>query len=71
MAEVPCGIREAMTRWVLLGFFMVNLRLAGQDGSLHLVVLEGDGAINNVRSPRAKNPLCAWRTRTTRVSRGL
>ena len=46
-----------MTRWALLGFFMVSLRLAGQDGSLHLVVLEGDGAINNVRSPRAKEPV--------------
>jgi hypothetical protein len=46
-----------MTRWALVGFFAANLTLAGQDGSLHLVVLEGDGAINNIRSPRAKEPV--------------
>jgi hypothetical protein len=46
-----------MTRWVLAGFFAANLILAGQDGALHLVVLEGDGAINNIRSPRAKEPV--------------
>ena len=46
-----------MTRWALVGFVLGNLTLAGQDGSLHLVVLEGDGAINNIRSPRAKEPV--------------
>src|SRR5471032_2420450 len=45
-----------MTR-ALLGWLAINLTLAAQDGSLHVVVLEGDGAINNVRSPRAKEPV--------------
>ena len=38
----------------LVGLLVVNLTLAAQDGSLHVVVLEGEGAINNIRSPRAK-----------------
>ena len=46
-----------MTRWAPVGLLVVSLTLAGQDGSLHLVVLEGDGAINNIRSPRAKEPV--------------
>lgn len=37
-----------------LGLFVINITLAAQDGSLHVVVLEGEGAINNIRSPRAK-----------------
>jgi hypothetical protein len=43
-----------MTTWTLVGLLVVNLTVAAQDGSLHVVVLEGDGAINNIRSPRAK-----------------
>jgi hypothetical protein len=46
-----------MTARALVGFLVVNLSVAAQDGSLHLVVLEGDGAINNVRSSRAKEPV--------------
>ena len=46
-----------MTTRVLMALFVVNLSLAAQDGSLHLVVLEGDGAINNIRSSRAKEPV--------------
>lgn len=46
-----------MTTRALLGLLVINLTLAAQDGSLHVVVLEGDGAINNVRSPRAKEPV--------------
>jgi hypothetical protein len=46
-----------MTTRALLGLLAFNLTLAAQDGSLHVVVLEGDGAINNVRSPRAKEPV--------------
>ena len=46
-----------MTRWVSVGLLLVSLTLRGQDSSLHLVVLEGDGAINNIRSPRAKEPV--------------
>src|ERR1035438_6294883 len=38
----------------LVGLLVVNLTLAAQDGSLHVVVLEGEGAINNIRSLRAK-----------------
>jgi hypothetical protein len=40
-----------------LGLFVLNITLWAQDGSLHVVVLEGDGAINNIRSPRAKEPV--------------
>jgi hypothetical protein len=46
-----------MTMRALLGLFAVNLTLAAQSGSLHVVVLEGDGAINNIRAPRAKEPV--------------
>jgi hypothetical protein len=35
---------------------VINTTIAAQD-SLHVVVLEGEGAINNVRSPRAKEPI--------------
>jgi len=42
---------------VLAGLFVMNLTLAAQDDVLHIVVLEGEGAINNVRSPRAKEPI--------------
>ena len=42
---------------VLVGLFIVNLTLVAQDGLLHVVVLEGDGAINNIRLPRAKGPI--------------
>jgi hypothetical protein len=49
--------KESMTTRALVGLFVVNLSLAAQDGPLHLVVLEGDGAINNIRSSRAKEPV--------------
>ena len=42
---------------VLVGLFIVNLTLVAQDGLLHVVVLEGGGAINNIRLPRAKEPI--------------
>lgn len=45
-----------MTTRVLVGLFIVNLTFAAQDG-LHVVVLEGDGAINNIRLPHAKEPV--------------
>lgn len=41
---------------VVLGALVINLTLAAQD-ELHVVVLEGEGAINNVRSPRTKQPV--------------
>src|SRR6185312_6354611 len=46
-----------MMRGILAWLFVVNLTFAAQDGSLHIVVLEGEGAINNVRSPRTKEPI--------------
>jgi hypothetical protein len=46
-----------MTTLALVGLFVANLTLAAQEGSLHVVVLEGEGAINNIRSPRAKEPV--------------
>src|ERR1035437_3174925 len=49
--------KEAMMTRVLVGLFIVNLTLVAQDGLLHVVVLEGDGAINNIRLPRAKGPI--------------
>src|SRR5450759_1995834 len=49
--------KETMMPRVLVGLFIVNLTLVAQDGLLHVVVLEGDGAINNIRLPRAKEPI--------------
>jgi hypothetical protein len=49
--------KETMMPRVLVGLFIVNLTLVAQDGLLHVVVLEGDGAINNIRLPRAKGPI--------------
>jgi hypothetical protein len=46
-----------MTAWALILLLVWNLTLAAQDDRLHIVVLEGEGAINNVRSPRAKQPV--------------
>ena len=57
VGKIACGIRESMTTRALVAFFVVNLSLTAQDGSLHLVILEGDGAINNIRSSRAKEPV--------------
>ena len=49
--------KDPMTAQVLMGLFVFNFTLVAQEESLHVVVLEGDGAINNVRSPRAKEPI--------------
>ncbi len=46
-----------MSTRALVGFLVVSLTAAAQDGPLHVVVLEGEGAINNIRSPRAKEPV--------------
>jgi hypothetical protein len=46
-----------MTIRALAGVFVLNLTLAAQDETLHIVVLEGDGAINNVRSTHSKEPV--------------
>ena len=45
-----------MLRRVVIGILVLNITLAAQD-SLHVVVLEGDGAINNIRGLRAKEPV--------------
>lgn len=49
--------KESMRARGLLGLLVINLTFAAQDDLLHVVVLEGDGAINNVRSRRAKEPV--------------
>jgi hypothetical protein len=41
---------------VWLGLFVLNFTISAQD-PIHVVILEGDGAINNVRSARAKEPI--------------
>ena len=40
-----------------MGLFVINLTFAAENQSIHIVVLEGEGAINNIRSPRAKEPV--------------
>lgn len=49
--------KERMIARVVVGLFVINLTIVGQDNALHVVVLEGEGAINNIRSPRAKEPI--------------
>ena len=49
--------KKSMTLRALLVLFVLNFTLPAQDASLHVVVLEGEGAINNIRSPRAKEPV--------------
>ena len=39
------------------GLFVVNLTLCGQAGPLHIQVIEGEGAIHNIRAARAKEPV--------------
>jgi len=46
----------AMIPRVVVAILVINTTIAAQD-SLHVDVLEGEGAINNVRGPRAKEPL--------------
>src|SRR4030095_15168262 len=43
-----------MTLRAMIGFMVIQLTLGGQDDPLHLVVLQGEGAIYNIRSPRTK-----------------
>src|ERR1035438_2167566 len=49
--------KRVMTTRAVVGIFVLNLTLAAQDETLHLVVLEGDGAINNIRSTHSKEPV--------------
>jgi hypothetical protein len=49
--------KNPMTARVWMGLFVIIFTMAAQEDSLHVVVLEGEGAINNVRSPRAKEPI--------------
>src|SRR3954470_11846651 len=45
-----------MVRRAAVAILVLNTTIAAQT-SLHVVVLEGEGAINNVRAPRAKEPV--------------
>ena len=44
-------------RRVLAGLFVISFTLTCQEDGIHVVVVEGDGAINNVRASRAKEPI--------------
>src|SRR5215831_18822963 len=46
-----------MTMRVVLGLFVIPFTVTAQEDPIHVVVVEGEGAINNVRSPRAKEPI--------------
>jgi hypothetical protein len=46
-----------MTSRVLVVFLVISMTILAQDESIHVVVLEGEGAINNIRSSRAKDPV--------------
>ena len=46
-----------MTPRLPLVFLLINLTVAAQDEAIHLEVMEGDGAINNVRSSHSKEPV--------------
>src|SRR5215212_4481241 len=48
-------------RWVLFGLLAVSVQGAE---SLRVVILEGDGAINNIRLQRAKEPVIRVETTT-------
>jgi hypothetical protein len=49
--------KNCMVVRALLGILVLNFTIAAQDNQLHIVVLEGEGAINNVRATRAKEPV--------------
>ena len=49
-----------------VGLFVVNLTLGAQTGSLHIQVIEGEGAINNIRAARAKEPVIRVEDSTNR-----
>jgi hypothetical protein len=40
-----------------VGLFVIYFTITAQQNSIHVVVVEGDGAINNIRSQRAKEPI--------------
>jgi len=42
---------------MLAVFLAMSMPSVAQEEAIHLVVLEGDGAINNIRSSRAKDPV--------------
>jgi hypothetical protein len=46
-----------MTTRMLAFFLAISMPSVAQEEAIHVVVLEGDGAINNVRSSHAKEPL--------------
>jgi len=46
-----------MTARVVVGLFVIPFTIAAQEDAIHVVVIEGEGAINNVRAARAKEPI--------------
>jgi hypothetical protein len=46
-----------MTARVLIVLLVISLTIAAQDEAIHVAVLEGDGAINNIRSSHSKEPV--------------
>jgi hypothetical protein len=49
--------KNAMKVLALLGLFVILFTVVAQQDSIHVVVVEGEGAINNVRAARAKEPI--------------
>jgi hypothetical protein len=46
-----------MTVRLLVGVVVISFTVMAQEDSIHVVILEGDGAINNVRSQHTKEPI--------------
>jgi hypothetical protein len=46
-----------MTTRILAAVVAVSMASVAQEDTIHVVVLEGDGAINNIRSSHAKEPV--------------
>jgi hypothetical protein len=42
---------------LLVGLLVMNLTVAAQGEAIHLEIMEGDGAINNIRSSHTKEPV--------------
>ena len=55
--RIASRYKRPMCARVWLGIFVLNFTIWAQQDAIHVVILEGDGAINNVRSARAKEPI--------------
>jgi hypothetical protein len=49
--------KKRMMLRALVGIFVLSFTVTAQEDSIHVVILEGDGAINNIRSQHAKEPI--------------